>query len=434
MQSVWFENINKPEFDSLDGNCETDVLIIGGGLAGILCAYMLEQKGVDYLLIEADRICSGVTADTTAKVTAQHGLIYDKIISKYGLEYAREYYNLNSNAVNIYRDLCKKYDCNFETKSAYVYSLEENEDIENEIEAYRAIGIPFDVVTQTPLPLNIYKAIRLDNQGQINPLELLFKISENLNIREKTKLINLDDTSAETDCGTIKYKRAVFTTHFPILNKHGLFSLKMYQDRSYVIALENVQDVDGMYIDASGKGLSFRNYRNLLLLGGGSHRTGKKGGSYTELLQFTKTHYPEATVKTQFATQDCMTLDSMPYIGQYSKNTPNLFVATGFNKWGFTSAMVAAELLCDMLTNSKNIDEDANIFSPSRNIFHPQLAFNIFESFIGLISPTVPRCPHLGCALKYNKAEHSWDCPCHGSRFTEDGKLINNPATDDKQF
>ena len=123
MQSVWFENINKPEFDSLDGNCETDVLIIGGGLAGILCAYMLEQKGVDYLLIEADRICSGVTADTTAKVTAQHGLIYYNIISKYGLEYAREYYNLNSNAVNIYRELCKKYDCNFETKSAYTYSL-----------------------------------------------------------------------------------------------------------------------------------------------------------------------------------------------------------------------------------------------------------------------------------------------------------------------
>ena len=434
MQSVWFENINKPEFDSLDGNCETDVLIIGGGLAGILCAYMLEQKGVDYLLIEADRICNGVTADTTAKVTAQHGLIYDKIISKYGLEYAREYYNLNSNAVNIYRELCKKYDCNFETKSAYIYSLEENEDIENEIEAYRAIGIPFDTVTQTPLPLDIYKAIRLDNQGQINPLELLFKISENLNIREKTKLINLDDTSAETDCGRIKYKRAVFTTHFPILNKHGLFSLKMYQDRSYVIALENAQDVDGMYIDASGKGLSFRNYRNLLLLGGGSHRTGKKGGSYTELLQFTKTHYPEATVKTQYATQDCMTLDAMPYIGQYSKNTPNLFVATGFNKWGFTSAMVAAELLCDMLTNEKFTDDSDQIFSPSRSIFHPQLAVNIFESFIGLILPTVPRCPHLGCALKYNKAEHSWDCPCHGSRFTEDGKLINNPATDDKQF
>lgn len=434
MQSVWFENINKPEFDSLDGNCETGVLIIGGGLAGILCAYMLEQKGVDYLLIEADRICNGVTADTTAKVTAQHGLIYDKIISKYGLEYAREYYNLNSNAVNIYRELCKKYDCNFETKSAYIYSLEENKDIENEIEAYRVIGIPFDTVTQTPLPLDIYKAIRLDNQGQINPLELLFKISENLNIREKTKLINLDDTSAETDCGRIKYKRAVFTTHFPILNKHGLFSLKMYQDRSYVIALENAQDVDGMYIDASGKGLSFRNYRNLLLLGGGSHRTGKKGGSYNELLQFTKTHYPEATVKTQYATQDCMTLDAMPYIGQYSKNTPNLFVATGFNKWGFTSAMVAAELLCDMLTNENFTDESDQIFSPSRSIFHPQLAVNIFESFIGLILPTVPRCPHLGCALKYNKAEHSWDCPCHGSRFTEDGKLINNPATDDKQL
>lgn len=434
MQSIWFKNINKPEFDSLNGNCETDVLIIGGGLAGILCAYILEQNGIDYLLIEADRICCGVTADTTAKITAQHGLIYDKIISKYGLECAREYYNLNSNAIKVYRDLCEKIGCNFETKSAYVYSLDENSDIENEIEAYRAIGIPFDTVTQTPLPLDIFKAIRLDNQGQINPLELLFRISENLNIRENTKLINLDEAFAETDCGRIKYKRAVFTTHFPILNKHGLFSLKMYQDRSYVIALKNAQDVDGMYIDASGKGLSFRNYGDLLLLGGGSHRTGKKGGNYTELISFTKSHYPDATIKTQYATQDCMTLDSMPYIGQYSKNTPNLFVATGFNKWGFTSAMVAAEMLCYMLTKGKNIDEVNNIFSPSRSIFHPQLAVNVFETAINFITPTVPRCPHLGCALKYNKAEHSWDCPCHGSRFTEDGKLINNPATDDKQF
>lgn len=434
MQSIWFKNINKPEFDSLDGNCETDVLIIGGGLAGILCAYILEQNGVDYILIEADRICCGVTADTTAKITAQHGLIYDKIIGKYGLECAREYYNLNSNAIKIYRDLCEKFGCHFETKSAYVYSLDENSDIENEIEAYRAIGIPFETVTQTPLPLDIFKAIRLDNQGQINPLELLFRISENLNIRENTKLINLDEAFAETDCGRIKYKRAVFTTHFPILNKHGLFSLKMYQDRSYVIALKNAQAVDGMYIDASGKGLSFRNYGDLLLLGGGSHRTGKKGGNYAELISFAKSHYPDATVKTQYATQDCMTLDSMPYIGQYSKNTPNLFVATGFNKWGFTSAMVAAEMLCDMLTKGKNIDENNNIFSPSRSIFHPQLAVNVFETAINFITPTVPRCPHLGCALKYNKAEHSWDCPCHGSRFTEDGKLINNPATDDKQF
>ncbi len=434
MKSVWFEEINKPEFDALNGDCETDVLIIGGGLAGILCAYKLERNGIDYILIEADKICCGVTADTTAKVTAQHGLIYDKIISKYGIDCAREYYQLNSQAINTYRDLCKKFDCNFDTKSAYVYSLEENDDIENEIDAYRAIGISFEAVTKTALPFEIHKAIRLDNQGQINPLQLLYKISVNLNIKENTKLINLSNNFAETNRGRIKCRRAVFTTHFPILNKHGLFSLKMYQERSYVVVLENAQDVDGMYIDAGGKGLSFRNYDNLLLLGGGGHRTGKKGGNYKELINFAKSHYPDATIKTQYATQDCITLDGMPYIGRYSKNTPNLFVATGFNKWGFTTSMVAAEILCDMLKNNKSFDEENQLFSPSRSIFHPQLAINVFETFVNFISPTVPRCPHLGCALRYNKAEHSWDCPCHGSRFTEDGKLINNPAMDDKKI
>lgn len=434
MKSIWFKGINKPEFNCLDSDCETDILIVGGGLAGILCAYMLDQSGADYILIEADKICCGVTADTTAKITAQHGLIYDKIISKYGIDYAREYYQFNSKAINTYRDLCEKYNCRFETKSAYVYSLHKSEDIENEIHAYRTLGIPFGTVTDTLLPFDIYKAIRMDNQGQINPLELLFKVSEKLNIKENTKLINLSDNIAQTNHGRIRYRRAIITTHFPILNKHGLFSLKMYQHRSYVIALKNAQNVDGMYIDASEKGLSFRNCDDLLLLGGGSHRTGKKGGNYTELIRFAESHYPDATIETQYATQDCMTLDGMPYIGQYSRNTPELFVATGFNKWGFTSAMVAAEILCNTLKAEKRLDEKNQIFSPSGRIFHPQLAVNIFETAVNFITPTVPRCPHLGCALKYNKDEHSWDCPCHGSRFTESGKLINNPATDDKQF
>lgn len=204
----------------------------------------------------------------------------------------------------------------------------------------------------------------------------------------------------------------------------------MYQHRSYVIALENAQNVDGMYVDEDLKGLSFRNYGDLLLIGGGSHRTGKKGGAWAELEQFAKNHYPNSKIVSKWATQDCMTLDGLPYIGNYSKNTPNLFVATGYNKWGFTTAMAAAEILCDLVQEKQN--EFADIFSPSRSILHPQLALNAVESFFNLITPTTPRCPHLGCALKYNKYEHTWDCPCHGSRFEKDGKLIDGPATDDK--
>ena len=235
-----------------------------------------------------------------------------------------------------------------------------------------------------------------------------------------------------TDRGKITAGKIIVATHFPILNKHGLYPLKLYQHRSYVIALKGAQTVKGMYVDESDKGLSFRNYGDLLLLGGGGHRTGKQGGCWHELEEFAKKYYKNAEIVAKWATQDCMTLDGAPYIGQYSKNTPNVFVATGFNKWGMTNAMVAADILCNLVQNKAN--RYAEVFSPSRTMFRPQLAVNAFESTVGLLTPTTPRCPHLGCALKYNHAEHSWDCPCHGSRFTEHGELIDNPATDDKRL
>lgn len=143
-------------------------------------------------------------------------------------------------------------------------------------------------------------------------------------------------------------------------------------------------------------------------------------------------HYPKAEIVGKWATQDCMTLDGIPYIGRYSVSTPEIFVTTGFNKWGMTNAMVSADILCDIVLGKESVYSE--VFSPSRSILRPQLAINLLESLLGLITPTVPRCPHMGCALKYNRAEHSWDCPCHGSRFEEDGRLINNPATDDKRM
>ena len=206
----------------------------------------------------------------------------------------------------------------------------------------------------------------------------------------------------------------------------------MYQHRSYVIALEGAPYIDGMYLDESEKGLSFRNYQNLLLIGGGSHRTGTEGGNWNELREFARINYPDAKEKYAWATQDCMTLDGIPYIGQYSANTPNLYVATGFNKWGMTSAMVSAMILTDMVKDQSNEYEE--VFSPSRSILKGQLLVNGFEATVNLLNFSSKRCPHLGCALKWNNAEHTWDCPCHGSRFTEEGKLIDNPATGDMDF
>ncbi|MBQ7792243.1 MAG: FAD-dependent oxidoreductase, partial [Clostridia bacterium] len=217
--------------------------------------------------------------------------------------------------------------------------------------------------------------------------------------------------------------------HFPFINKHGGYFLKMYQHRSYVLALKNEKILKDMYVDEKQEGLSFRSYGDLLLLGGGSHRTGGKGGNWEELQRFAKKYYPNAREVGRWATQDCMTLDGIPYIGKYSKTTSDLYVATGFNKWGMTSSMASAMILADMVCGRKREYEE--VFAPSRTMVHPQLAINLLESAKVLITPTTPRCPHMGCALKYNKQEHSWDCPCHGSRFEENGKLITNPATGD---
>lgn len=431
MDSIWTKTESLPHFEAQSKDLSTDVLIIGGGMAGLLCAYFLDAAGVDFTLVEADRICGGITKDTTAKITFQHGLIYDDLIRRKGLESAWMYLQANGAALETYRQLCKTIDCDFDEQDAFVYSLQNRQKIEAEVEAYHKLGVPAKLATNLPLPFPVAGAVQVENQAQFHPLRFVSGLAKDLRILEHTKVQELKPGIAVTNHGQIQAKKIIVATHFPFLNKHGQFFLKLYQHRSYVIALENAPKLDGMYLDESKTGLSFRNYGNLLLLGGGSHRTGKQGGNWQELSEFAHRHFPDAKEVTRWATQDCMSLDGIPYIGQYSRNTPDLFVATGFNKWGMTGSMVSAMVLSDLVQGKEN--PYVSLFSPSRSVLHPQLALNIAESTLGLLTPTVPRCPHLGCALKYNKQEHSWDCPCHGSRFTVDGQLINNPATDDKK-
>ncbi len=432
MNSIWTENVNRTNFDKLNKSLNTDVLIIGGGMAGILCAYMLKKAGVDCVLLEAKNICSGVTENTTAKITLQHGLIYDKLIKEFGQEKARLYLNAQIKACEEYARLCQEIRCGYEIKDSYVYSLDDRAKIEKEVCALKHLGFRAEFCDSVDIPIKVAGAVRVKDQAQFHPLKFAYALAKELPIYENTKVLELMPNRAITENGEITCKKMIIATHFPTLNKHGGYFLKMYQHRSYVIAIDGTQIPNGMYVDDDKKGLSFRGYGDLLLLGGGAHRTGKAGGNWRELEDFSSTHYPAAKIAGRWATQDCMTLDGVPYIGQYSKSTPDLYVATGFNKWGMTSSMVSAIILSDLVRGKSN--EYASVFSPSRSILRPQLAVNTFESLVGLLTPTTPRCPHLGCALKYNPDEHSWDCPCHGSRFTESGELINNPATGDKDM
>lgn len=425
--SIWTNDVRFPEFPRLDEDLKTDVLIVGGGLAGIFCAWKLQQDGVDYALIEADRICHGVTRNTTAKVTAQHGLIYEKLIRKFGLETARAYWDANSQALEYIRSLSEKIPCDFEVKDNFIYSTGVRKKLDDEMAALKRLGISATLETNLPLPVQGTGAVRVPKQGQFNPLKLAAGLASGLNIYEHTAAREFLGNTVVTDGATITASKIIMATHFPIINKHGGYFLKMHQERSYVIALENAPDVDGMYLDEAKDGLSFRNYGGLLLIGTGGHRTGKQGRGWTELESFAKTHYPDAREVCRWATQDCVTLDGMPYIGRYSSRTPGLYVATGFNKWGMTTSMAAAQVLSDLVRGRSNPWE--KLFSPSRTILRPQLLANGLESAMNLLKPTGPRCPHLGCALKWNPRERSWDCPCHGSRFDAGGRLLDNPAT-----
>ena len=432
MSYIWEKEAIHPSFEALNRSKSTDVLIIGGGITGILCGFMLRNSGADCLIVEADKICGGITNNTTAKITFAHGLIYDKFIKKFGQEKAKLYLEAQRNACEEYNKICRNIDCDYEKKDSFVYSLDNTRKIRAEVEALNRLGINAQFSHAKELPFSVAGAVHVKEQAQFNPIKFLYEIAKDLPIYENTKVLEILPHKVITRHGEISFKKLIVATHFPIINKHGGYFLKMYQHRSYVLALAGAHDMNGMYVDEADTGLSFRNYKNLLLLGGGGHRTGKSGGCWQELEAFAEKHYKNAKIVEKWATQDCMTLDGVPYIGQYSKNTPDMFVASGFNKWGMTSALVSAKILCDLVEGKSN--KYSEVFSPDRSILHPQLAINSFESVIGLLTPTAPRCPHLGCALKYNRAEHSWDCPCHGSRFTEKGKLINNPATDDKTF
>jgi len=429
MESIWEKTISRRVFDTLNGNKSTEVLIVGGGIAGLLSARKLKSIGVDCILVEADRICGGITQNTTAKITFGHGLIYDKLIKEFGEENARLYLEAQIKAGEEYARLCEKIDCDYEKKASYVYSLHNREKIKNEVIALTRLGVKAELSKAGELPIEVAGAVRIENQAQFHPLKFLYAIAKDLPIYEDTKAIEFLPHKVRTNRGDITFKKLIIATHFPLLNKHGGYFLKLYQHRSYVIALKGAQNPNGMYVDESDAGLSFRTYGDLLLLGGGGHRTGKQGGCWWELEAFAKKYYKNSEIIGRWATQDCMTLDGIPYIGQYAAATPDMLVATGFNKWGMTNAMVAAGILSDLVIGKKNPYTET--FSPSRSMLHPQLAVNALESAVGLLTPTAPRCPHLGCALKYNHVEHTWDCPCHGSRFSEHGKLINNPATDD---
>jgi len=422
VKELWTETAKMPRFLPLAEDLKTDVLIIGGGLAGLLTARRLERAGVSYALIEADRICGGTTARTTAKITAQHGLIYQRLIAEYGSDCARAYYEANQWAVREYERLCRGMDCDFEQKDAWVFTRGDVHPLMKELTALQKMGLKAQLQKELPLPF-MASGIRMAGQGQFNPLKFAAAIAGSLNIYEQTPALGYDG-AVVTPGGRITAQKLVVATHFPVFNKHGGYFMKLYQQRAYVLGLEGIPPLDGMFIEHGG--LSLRSYGDILLLGGGSHRTGKPSAGWEPLKKAARQYFPAGQERYRWATQDCMSLDGMPYIGRYTKRKEDLYVATGFNKWGMTGSMIASRLLADAVLDRPS--PWRGLFAPNRSLLRGQIFTNGAEAVAGMLRLKKPRCPHMGCALRWNPHEHSWDCPCHGSRFDQQGKLLENPA------
>lgn len=426
-KSIWEQVTEgiRPTFPRLDTSISAEVLVVGGGLVGILCAYQLAQAGKHVVVCEGRRIGQGATGNTTAKVTAQHGLLYADLIKEENEHKARRYYLAQEHALATIRELAKTIHCDFEDKTAYLYASEQKSELEKEAQAYDRLGIPSVYEESLNLPVGNVAALGMTGQAQFNPLLFLYGISDGLEIYENTFIHDIDDHEAQTDHGTIKADHIVLATHYPLVNIPGLYFMKLNQERSYALALEDAPDVDGMYIGIDGQKLSFRNYENLLIVGGGNHITGKPGGQYQEIRDFTQKALPACNELYSWATQDCMSLDRLPYVGMHRSDTPHVWVASGFNKWGMTNAMMSATTITDLITTGKSENEE--LFQASRSILHDTLFQRSGETIQGYLHLS-KRCTHMGCALHHNEVENSWDCPCHGSRFSESGSILDNPA------
>lgn len=440
-ESIWTAETGIRHRDTLPGDTETTVAVIGAGLAGILTAYYLQQAGLQVIVLEADRIGSGQTGNTTAKITSQHSLIYDSLIRTFGRQMAEHYAFANESAIHEYEKLIhtKGIDCHFVRCPAFLYSQTDKALLKREAEAAASLGISASFGNSCELPLPVAGVTKFENQARFQPLKFLTKIAEEITVYEKTKVLEAKDRQLKTDRGCVTAEYIVFAAHFPFPNIPGYYFARMYQERSYIVALEGAGNPEGMYLGIDRDGLSFRSYENRLLLGGGSHRTGinKKGGQYEMLLSKAQTLYPGCHETSRWSAQDCMTLDGIPYIGRFSVRNPSWYVTTGFGKWGMTTAMAGAHILTSLITGKPC--PEADIFSPQRRFTlraAGEFAIHGAHTAKGLAKhllpagnkEIVPNCPHMGCRLEKNPDEESYDCPCHGSRFDKKGHLIDGPA------
>lgn len=500
MKSYWINSIDEKKinkFETLKENVNTDICIIGGGLTGLNIAYNLKKYNIKTVLIEKDRICRRTSGNSTAKITSQHGLIYKYLADSKGIEFAKEYYEANERAIENISNIIKKenIECDFEYQPSFVYTgtIEDIQKLKDEANIINQFGGKAEYLESKDIEISniirVVAGVKFENQAQFNPYKYANSLAKicsgaRTQIYEKTKAIDIIDKEngyiikTENGC-EINAKYLVLATKYPIVNIPGFYFLKMYQSTSYGVGVKTKEKIfDGMYINSEKPTISLRMAKDkdgyILIVVGSDHKTGEEkdfSNSYIKLEKIAREICPKGEIKYHWNTEDCITLDKIPYIGKFSNVWENCYVATGFNKWGITTSKIAADIITDKILGFKNEYEDIFVSTrvePVKNIKEvsnivktsvdslvikkleiPKEEINqiqngegkvveidgkkvgVYKNNDGEIYKVNPVCKHLGCELSWNNLDKTWDCPCHGSRYDYKGKLIYGPSVKD---
>ena len=486
-ESYWISSSKHNTFNSLKEDIKTNTLIVGGGIVGVTTSYLLAKSGKNVVIVDANKIGHGSSGRNTGKITSQHDIVYSKINNKYGFESAKLYYEANNNALNLMETIINEnnIDCSFKRLSSYIFAENENylEELKEEYEVCKSIGIDCEYHESLDLPMDVKGAISFKNQAQFNPkryIDGLLKecIKLGVKIYENTPIVNFEKgdicTLKTLDNKEIKSLNVVISSHVPWYDGLNFYFAKEKADRSYLLGAKLDKDIlDGMFLSVEDSGTTFRvceeDGRKLLIIGGGDHKVGQcknEGEIYEKLKSYATEKFGVTDFKYQWSAQDYMSYDNLPYIGYINKKEDNVYVATGFSKWGMSNGTAAASLISELIIKEESKYKE--LFNPSRNgsyltteFFKENLnvglkyisgklkfgsdhlpiekgesqivmidgqrygAYRHYNDKLYLVDTT---CTHLGCELTFNSAEKTWDCPCHASRFDYEGNILEGPA------